>query len=376
MSRYHEMDALRAVAMLLGIVLHASLFLIPNPIWPIQDAYAQSTPVVHNPYIYLISAIHGFRMQLFFLISGFFTALLWQRRGLRRVVEHRLERIALPLALGGLTIVPITIWLIEMADFNPMHWPLVWLDGLIHLWFLLYLLLLGAAFAIAVGLGAKFVHPAWGLVIPLTFLPELLMEGEIFGADYHEALIPDPNVLGYYALFFVFGVFLYQRGVTLRRWWATALPVALVLVLPAGVLCMAQAVEEGRGTWAWGASAALQAAYAWLMCFGMIGLFRWVAARERFWVRYMSDSSYWLYLWHLPLVLVGQRLLVEQDVDPHLKLVLLCVVVTAILLFVYQLGVRYTWIGTMLNGRRVRHVASGCAAATRESIRVPPPLRD
>ena len=90
--------------------------------------------------------------------------------------------------------------------------------------------------------------------------------------------IRDRNILGYYLLFFVFGVFLYQRNVTMRRWWVIALPVALLLVFPAGVFFMLQAVKEGRGTWAWMATSALQAAYAWLMCFGMIGLFRWLAS--------------------------------------------------------------------------------------------------
>ena len=355
MSRFHDLDALRATAMLLGVIFHASVFLTAASDWPVHDAYVEATPVARNPYVYVVSVLHGFRMPLFFLISGFFTALLWQRRGLRQVAEHRLKRIALPLALGALTIVPINAWLFSPADFNPMHWPLMWLHGLGHLWFLWYLLILAAVFVAAARLGAKFVHPAWALVIPLTFLPQALMrEVWFFGPDISETLLPDPNILGYYLLFFVFGVFLYQRNVTMRRWWAIVLPVALVLVFPAGVLFMLQAVQEGRGTWAWVATSALQAAYAWLMCFGMIGLFRWLAWRERFWVRYVSDASYWLYLWHLPLVIGGQRLLVGWDTNAHLKFVLLCTAVPAILLLIYQGVVRYTWIGTMLNGKRVR----------------------
>ncbi len=89
-------------------------------------------------------------------------------------------------------------------------------------------------------------------------------------------------------------------------------------------------------------------------CFGLMGLFRWVAAKERFWVRYMSDASYWLYLWHLPLVIGGQMLVLSWPLNVHLKLALVCTVVVVILLVVYQLGVRYTLIGTMLNGPRTR----------------------
>lgn len=68
--------------MLLGIVLHALLWFIPVA-WPIQEPWAYSRPVETNAYAYLLSAIHGFRMPVFFLIGGFFTAMLWQRRGWR-----------------------------------------------------------------------------------------------------------------------------------------------------------------------------------------------------------------------------------------------------------------------------------------------------
>ena len=68
----------------------------------------------------------------------------------------------------------------------------------------------------------------------------------------------------------------------------------------------------------------------------------------------MSDSTYWLYLAHLPLVGVGQRLAVDWDVSVHLKFALIIVVVTLVLLASYHVGVRYTPIGAFLNGPRRR----------------------
>ncbi|MGI9178065.1 MAG: acyltransferase family protein, partial [Pirellulales bacterium] len=47
------------------------------------------------------------RMQLFFLLSGFFTMLVLRRRGLRSLLAQRSLRIALPLVVGMLTIVPL-----------------------------------------------------------------------------------------------------------------------------------------------------------------------------------------------------------------------------------------------------------------------------
>jgi len=92
--------------MLLGIVLHASLAYTGGP-WIVRDEG-------HGAFGGVFLAIHGFRMQLFFLLSGFFTALVWRRLGLAGLLRQRAARIALPLLIGMFTIVPagwaVMIW--------------------------------------------------------------------------------------------------------------------------------------------------------------------------------------------------------------------------------------------------------------------------
>ena len=340
--------------MLLGIVLHTALFFVPD-LW--SKAYsAEGYPAeVSGIYTLMFFAIHGFRMPVFFLLSGFFTALLWQRKGLRQLAIQRLKRIGLPLAIGAFTVIPITtftfLWAFDVEEFSFFWWPFIWLTTLSHLWFLWFLLWLCAGFILAVKLGVKFSHPAiWWLAVPLSLAPQLLMHEPVFGPDTSEGLIPNPVVLGYYALFFVFGAFLYQRNIQISRWWALALLPALTVVFFGGLTLLFEVEED----WAKPLAIVLQMAFAWLMCFGLIGLFRLIASRERFWVRYVSDASYWLYLWHLPLIVIAFELLVGWRIGSHIKFVLINVSVTALLLVVYQFAVRYTPIGTMLNGKRTR----------------------
>ena len=361
MTRHHDLDALRSTVMLLGIVLHAGLFLVPEFQWPVQDPWGATIERDTNPYLHLILIIHGFRMPVFFLVSGFFTAMLWQSRGLGHLAQHRFRRIGLPLLAGMVTVIPATIWFFDPGGFDLLHWPLVWLESLAHLWFLWYLLLLVAAFTLFARLGVAFRHRLWWCLVPLTVVPQMFMREGLIGADSPGgSVLPPPELLGYYAMFFFFGAFFFRSGLQVRPRWAAFLPPALILLYPGVLIALyPETVLGARPPWTWPAALLLQVAYTWLMCFGLIGLFRWIAVRERHWVRYLSDSSYWLYLCHLPLVLFGQMLLVDWPVSGHLKFVLLCTTVVTILLITYQLGVRYTPVGAMLNGPRTRTAASG-----------------
>src|SRR3954453_19451745 len=67
-TRRSDPDALRAGAMLLGIVLHASLSFFPS-YWMVAG-YRQNVL-----FGVVFSAVHGFRMPLFFVMSGYFSAM-------------------------------------------------------------------------------------------------------------------------------------------------------------------------------------------------------------------------------------------------------------------------------------------------------------
>ena len=363
MTRFHDLDALRAFAMLLGIVLHSAMFMLPDAIWPVHLPYAYRTEPAQNLYGYLVVAIHGFRMPLFFLLSGFFTAMLWQSRGLGQLGEHRLRRVGLPLLVCMLTIIPLTHWTAAGAKFNPLTWPLVWLGGFYHLWFLWFLLLMAAAFILLARLW--FAIPASPLVAAPAPAPAAPVPDEqrrrVRRGYPRRASCPTASVFVFYAAFFLFGVFFYQRGIAVRRRWTAGLAVAALIFLPALVLSFADEMNglDVSARWVRITAAALQISFAWLMVFGLMGLFRWTMARQRAWARYLSDASYWLYIAHVPLVLAGQRLAAGVPaVNPHLACALLLIAVTALLLASYRLGVRYTLAGTMLNGRRRRPPAA------------------
>ncbi len=108
--RWHDLDALRGFAMLLGIALHVSVSFFPG-FWIVNDSKAAKDGWFDE----FFHAVHGFRMPLFFLLSGFFTMMLWRRRGTSGLVRHRLRRIAVPLAIFFIPIGVLMTWTVDNA---------------------------------------------------------------------------------------------------------------------------------------------------------------------------------------------------------------------------------------------------------------------
>ena len=559
-DRRHDLDALRASAMILGIVYHAALSLALGFPWMVQDPSA-------NKSIYVFQSwVHGFRMPLFFIISGFFTAMLWKKRGAGALVWHRFRRILLPCIVGAITLVPVcnlvmfkagldgntrraemvrsepaekSIWaairkfrsdvvkthldngyawtqlhpdyqttalswaaingdldsvrLLLERGCNPSianpdgntplhasmffgHYPVAeylldhgadlqkknnngespidslridsafapavagfllldfkiadikhgrelieqklrepklgiadspqasspeanglqaqspkgsdrlqafgtWIatyPAFSYLWFLWFLWWYAVCFGIlqwairslrsfwtaapipwhSMKLHSPLAIPFW---IAITIIPIYRMDalGFLFGPDTSLGFLPAWHVFAYYAIFFLFGIIYYLADDDQARLggsWRMLLPLTILVIFPV-------ALEINVGTfglrdswisrdWIRPLSVLSQSLFAWCMSLSCIGLFRSCFAEPKPWIRYVSDSSYWLYVAHLPLVVAIQSQMAESSYNGYLKLLVISALSIAILLLSYQLLVRCTWIGLFLNGTR------------------------
>ncbi len=243
----------------------------------------------------------------------------------------------------------------EMRD-DRWYWDGVFAPVLHHLWFLYDLLILLAFFVPVAWMAGKL---GWRLpdfligvpgcflwLIPLTWWLQTLMPGQ-FGPGTSIGIFPWPVKLGYYAVFFFFGAMCFGRGIWEKKvggvWWAWLLA-SLPLWWWGRVM-----VKEGEVFGAFFASG-----FAWVTIVGMMGLFRRFLNEGRVKLRYLSDSSYWLYLAHLPVIIIVQILISGWEVPLVLKLLIVIGGVTAVLLVIYEWAIRYTWVGAILNGRRSR----------------------
>ena len=90
----------------------------------------------------------------------------------------------------------------------------------------------------------------------------------------------------------------------------------------------------------------------WSLVFLTIGVFHRLCQRPNAFVRYVADSSYWMYLIHLPVVVWLQVAVAELPLHWSLKLAFICATTVAFSLLTYDFFVRPTFIGLVLNGRR------------------------
>jgi hypothetical protein len=86
--------------------------------------------------------------------------------------------------------------------------------------------------------------------------------------------------------------------------------------------------------------------------FAFIGAMMTFFKKQSKLIRYLSDSSYWLYIIHLPLFVFFQILIVPLSVHWILKLALIFIPSFIIMFLTYHFLVRRTWIGHMLNGKK------------------------
>ena len=151
-NRLNYLDAVRAFALLLGIVFHASLSFVPVFIgWAVMDISTSSS------ILGFILVSHSFRMELFFLIAGFFSHMTFHRKGASNFIGSRLIRIAIPFVAGWFILRPLIVssWVMggesmrgEVNIVNGLRMgfqslgqlPKDFLTGT-HLWFLYYLLI-------------------------------------------------------------------------------------------------------------------------------------------------------------------------------------------------------------------------------------------
>ena len=362
-ERLHSLDALRAIAML-GVVAYHVVQLS-------QDGRADRHPAAE----FFLWATHAWRMPIFFLLSGFFTELILDRKGFSYAWKNRRDRIFFPLAAALLIVWPITLVAVRAYNFLQANSAssifsaegflrifdhFVRKPSYFHLWFLVYL----AAMLIAKFGWEWLRRPERNSPSFLSFAALILAAAALlalmknpFEMDTPTRVFMKPYSFLFLSLFFIAG-FLFYRAYRHHQFlfghWkaagtATLIMGAAVISQPTFVLPLAPITMSD-----WASRLQMAIPMAGFVIAGT--LFCIAAAKNIFsWesptIRFLTASSFFVYLVHHPLLYsVGASL--HTYAWPFWQEVSFLMVGAYALSFaLFGFVVRGSWLEIFLNGR-------------------------
>jgi peptidoglycan/LPS O-acetylase OafA/YrhL len=390
-DRLHALDAVRAFALLLGVMFHGGFSFLPGMfpgLWAIVDNSPSTTISVMS------FAAHIFRMTLFFFVAGFFARMMYHRKGARGFWRDRAKRILLPLVAGWLVLFPMiaAVWIwgltktfggkippppASMPAPPPGAFPLT------HLWFLYILLILyvivlivrwaivsldrnGAIRRTADTLTRGIVRTgAAAVLLPLPLIAAMYTHHEWymwFGIPTPDrSVIPQLVSLIGFGTAVAFGWLIHRQlehedvlSMWRRQWpmhFGVAIIATIVCLWIAGVVPSFAPAKPGVRTLTYAFAYGIA---IWSWCFAVIGAAVRYLSTERFAVRYVADASYWIYLAHLPVVAFFQVIVGHWPLHWTIKFPIVMAASLAVLFASYRYLVRGTFIGAVLNGRRIK----------------------
>ena len=314
-KRLHSLDFLRAFALLMGVLLHVlMLFLEP---------FDGSEPRLGASIIFIW--IHTWRMPLFMLLAGFFTALSLSKRNTGNYSFNRLIRLGVPLLLlwsvipaideeaSRLFRVPELIsWLFYDVPFT---------FRLDHLWFLYYLLIFYSillliktavpfiySFILGFELSLSRVLMVW-LPILILLSPLNKPTGGIIGNDLITFGEVNLGSMLFMASFFMIGMQAYKSSQFLEnlqrtRFW---LPGLIVFsLIPIGLLVWGGIKDEPfafSGLLELWIINSLSGSAALLLVLSILGLAMHKISSSGHILRWLVRLSYPIYVFHLMFVI-------------------------------------------------------------------------
>lgn len=351
--RLPQLETTRSVLMILGIVAHAILVLPFFEPW-LSGTEASTASVLYN-------VIHVFRLPAYFIISGHLAAWLLQRTGTRGFLTSRFKRITSVMIVAQLAI--FLVFRFVGCQICTVQGSSDWLhNGWLHLWFLYYLVII-SHLAVALvwasqrwwprlagRVGVWTARASFSGVQVLAFALVTALVPGVMTAEHtlvlDQGVIPNLGLLATYGCYFAAGWLIYRGQIwgQIRANWA-----AFAGLLLLSVVCV------------WSPLAAyappmltryLESLQGWSAALLLLSLaFNFSSGSQKIW-RYLDDSSYWVYLWHVIPVLGFSWLLAKLHLPVWVYLGGVVLGALALSVATYQLLVRRTIVGLWLSGRR------------------------
>ena len=360
MSRFHNLDFLRAFAMMMGLVIHAPiLFTMPDVA---RDFKIENIPTLEGWGWLVMGFISNWRMPLFFLLSGFFTALVIEKKGSPYFIKDRLIRI-------GITCVLFSAFydiLDGRVDFTTAH-----------LWFLYELVIFVLCFSLLYKIRVfknviyQTYSPKIFFIICLWLIATVPLAHILNNSFNPYALMPSetffnlkPGNLVYYFSYFLLGVLLYSNQEIFSKLSGNKNIILLGILSVLAYFAQLYAssflyseVEDFRkiinmkfGTVDVLFNAFTRGANTILWCLFFIGLASKFIRSGSATLRWFVELSYPIYIVHvipLPIISAG---LYEAGFSQVSNFLMTIIIGFIVCVFLYYIFIKFTPVNWLLNG--------------------------
>ncbi len=359
-ARRHDLDWLRALAILALLFFHSAMPYAADSGWHIKNAQQSDLLLEFNFFL------SRFRMALLFVIAGVATQFVLRRRTPGAFLRDRALRLLVPLTFGIFVIVPPQIYFERLASgaFQGSYlafWPRTLAFepypagdfSYHHLWFIFYLFLYGVLLLPAIawartprGAAALEAGRAWlarrgphWLALPIVTAYALLVD-HFSGA---QDIVHDLGMFTTYFLYYAAGWVLADDG---RLWQriaggrrASFTMAVLALLVVNGVRWNHARPEVGltpeRTAWL-----ALLGFNAWCWVMTILGYGRRWLDRDHAVLRWARDASYPFYILHQTVIVAVAYYVVRTDESVLAKWLFTSAVSLGLTLALYETLVR------------------------------------
>jgi peptidoglycan/LPS O-acetylase OafA/YrhL len=337
-NREPAFDALRVYLLILGFIFHSALSYTNTPLdelWPYKD---KSQAILFDG----ISAfIHCFRMPAFFFISGYFVEKMFRSQDSFIVLKKRMFRLGIPFIMAMLICFPIinigfslcngvdNVFLLD--SIYPKYDSLGSRIHTSYIWFLYYLLIFSIIHLVIpkeTKNHRKYNNGISLLIFILTIVLLLILvmlfdnQNDLHG---HYSFKPKfTSLFGFFTYYFSGLIFarksnylkiISDKSVLITILAVIALPIYFYVYTENQNFVIDEPLDSLK-------IKVIYSLTSVILTFSTLGLFVRYCRKSSSWIKFLADSSFFLYLIHLPIILLAVAFLSNDNLSAGIKFII------------------------------------------------------
>jgi len=341
-ERLFYIDNLRLFVIVLVVAIHLAVTISGLGSWYYQyGTYLDTLSTVW--FAFYMTFTQGYFMGLLFLISGYFVASSYSRKGAGRFTWDRFKRLMIPTLIFMIALTPFIQYVelgMKPSGFNVIDFlgdtgPM-WFAAALFGFSLIYVLVKLGSRRPVEGTENKPLKPTLSFAISLILIIAvsafLIRIAQPIGTSIFNFQL---CYFASYVILFIVGLMAYKSNLfakisyrTAKRWIIAALLTFFPWLLLVGIARASGTTSELLGglTWQSAAFSLWESFIAVSVSFGLIGVFREKFNRQSKLVKTLSDNSFAVYMFHPIIIIPVTILLSSLALYPVAKWLLLCLI--------------------------------------------------